>query len=200
MVDTVAALSADSQLMMAPSLSRPAMRNIPSQAPPRESVRAARARDRVGSLDVEGVVGLGDLLAAERGLEERTMSGPAGTAERDSVPLHDDVGGRADAEHETPGAAEQSGDRLGEQGRPTYAEDRRTEPHHGVRPPEGKRGDSIGPHRFGRPQIGVASPLEPLVAVSLLMKLKIVEGNRHAIALHRRILALRSGQCHTPSA
>ena len=143
------------------------------------------------AFDVEGVVGLGDLLAAERGLEETDhVSGLLERLlERDSVPtLHDDVGGRADAEHETPGCRRcQSGDRLGKQGRPTRVrrEDRRTEPHRwGPDGAEGERGEAIGAHGLGGPEVGVAQPFESFETVSLLVKLLSIEGNGHAEALH----------------
>ena len=153
--------------------------------------RLLRHQAESEALDVKGVVGLGDLLAAERRLEKTDHV--AGLLERllerDSVPtLHDDVGGRADAEHETPGCRRcQSGDRLGQQRRSARVrrEDRCTEPHRwGPDGAKRERGEAIGAHGLGGPEVGVAQPFESFETVSLLVELLSVKGNGHAEALH----------------
>ena len=100
--------SADSQLMMAPSPSRPARRSMPSRSAATRIGGCSGTHAEPEPVHRERVVGLGDLLAGERGAQEphHVARLLVRLLERDAVPaLDDDVRRGADAEHEPPGAA-----------------------------------------------------------------------------------------------
>ena len=80
-------------------------------------------------------------------------------------------------------------------------EDRRTEPHRwGPDGAKRERGEAIGAHGLGGPEVGVAQPFESFETVSLLVELLSIEGNGHAEALHEAHPDTSRPTVSTPSA
>ena len=180
--------SADSQLMIAPSPSRPARRSMPSRsAATRIGGCTSGTHAEPEALHLERVVLLRHLLARERGPQEaHHVAHPlVRLVERHAVPpLDDDVRRRADAEREAarrgrrPSLATDCAMHAGARVKAgTIAVPRRSAGAHcgGER----ERRERVGAVGLGRPHVGVAEVGELLVLRSLRVQ-RAAERHRHS--------------------
>ena len=184
---TVDTSSGDSQLMIAPSASRPARRSMPSRsAATRIGGVCSGPHAELEAVDLERVVGVLDLLAAERVLEEphHVADLLVGLLERDAVPpLDDHVARRADADREPAGrgvghrrhALCHAGRRPGVGGHDRRAEPEPRFPRRG----QCERGERVGAVGLGRPDVGVAHVGERAELLAVAVQ-RAGERNGHA--------------------
>ena len=196
---TVATSSADSQLMMAPSPSRPARRSMPSRsAATRIGTGSGGTTPSLKPLTENVSYSWVTFSPASAWRRKRTMSRvrwygwskgmpfQPSTMTLDDVPMpsanppRGGLGQRADALGEAAGPPGEGGDDGG-------AEPQRRRPHRGQR----QRREGVGAVGLGRPHVRVAEVGQLDDPVTLRVERGAVERDGHAVALHDRMLSHR---------